>query len=70
MLEVIHDFNGWMMMPIGLTFLLLELWLFKHLLIERSRGRAHAPTASQTRPHRSRRPPRRPQVRECDSDAA
>jgi exosortase len=35
-LEVIHDFNGWLMMPIGLTFLLLELWLFKHLLIERS----------------------------------
>jgi exosortase len=35
-LEVIHDFNGWMMMPVGLTFLLLELWLFKHLLIERN----------------------------------
>jgi exosortase len=35
-LEVIHDFNGWMMMPIGLLFLLLELWLFKHLIIERS----------------------------------
>ena len=34
-LDAIHDFNGWMMMPIGLTFLLLELWLFKHLLIER-----------------------------------
>ena len=35
-LEFIHDFNGWMMMPVGLTFLLLELWLFKHLLIERA----------------------------------
>jgi exosortase len=34
-LDLIHDFNGWLMMPIGLTFLLLELWLFKHLLIER-----------------------------------
>jgi exosortase len=34
-LDVIHDFNGWLMMPVGLTFLLLELWLFKHLLIER-----------------------------------
>lgn len=35
-LDFIHDFNGWMMMPIGLTFLLLELWLFKHLLIDKS----------------------------------
>jgi len=34
--EFIHDFNGWMMMPVGLVFLLLELWLFKHLLIEKS----------------------------------
>jgi exosortase len=36
LLSFIHDFNGWMMMPVGLLFLLLELWLFKHLLIERS----------------------------------
>ena len=35
MLEFIHDFNGWMMMPVGLMFLALELWVFKHLLIER-----------------------------------
>lgn len=35
LLEFIHDFNGWMMMPVGLLFLMLELWLFKHLLIER-----------------------------------
>jgi len=35
-LDFIHDFNGWMMMPIGLTFLLLELWVLKHLLIEKS----------------------------------
>jgi exosortase len=34
-LEFIHDFNGWIMMPIGLVFLLLELWLFKHLLVEK-----------------------------------
>ena len=33
-LEFIHDFNGWMMMPVGLAMLLLELWLFRHLLIE------------------------------------
>ncbi|MSR52903.1 MAG: exosortase/archaeosortase family protein [Gemmataceae bacterium] len=35
-LDFIHDFNGWMMMPVGLTFLLLELWVLKHLLIEKS----------------------------------
>jgi exosortase len=33
-LDFMHDFNGWMMMPVGLVFLMLELWLFKHLLIE------------------------------------
>jgi exosortase len=33
-LGFIHDFNGWMMMPVGLLFLMLELWIFKHLLIE------------------------------------
>jgi exosortase len=33
-LGFIHDFNGWMMMPIGLTFLLLELVVLKHLLLE------------------------------------
>lgn len=35
-LDFIHDFNGWVMMPVGLTFLLLELWVLKHLLIERT----------------------------------
>ena len=34
-LGFIHDFNGWMMMPVGLAFLVLELWVFKHLLVER-----------------------------------
>jgi hypothetical protein len=32
--DFIHDFNGWMMMPVGLGFLLVELWLYKRLLIE------------------------------------
>jgi exosortase len=36
-LSFIHDFNGWMMMPVGLLLLVLELWVFKHLLIERAR---------------------------------
>ena len=58
-LDFIHDFNGWMMMPVGLTFLLLELWLFKHLLIERTasgqlsavRGRARPqPTVADAKP--------------------
>lgn len=35
-LDFIHDFNGWVMMPVGLGFLLVELWMFKHLLIEQS----------------------------------
>jgi exosortase len=47
-LEFIHDFNGWMMMPIGLTFLLFELWLFKHLLIERGSLPSDRSTASRT----------------------
>ena len=34
-LDFLHDFNGWMMMPVGLTFLLLELWILKHLLVEK-----------------------------------
>ena len=37
-LGFIHDFNGWMMMPIGLGFLLVELWTLRHLLIEPDRG--------------------------------
>lgn len=45
-LEVIHDFNGWMMMPVGLVFLALELWVFKHLLIERTTLTGPRPVAS------------------------
>lgn len=33
-LEFLHDFNGWMMMPVGLLLLLVELWVLKHLLVE------------------------------------
>jgi exosortase len=33
-LEFIHDFNGWMMMPVGLGFLIVELWVLRKLLIE------------------------------------
>ena len=43
-LEFIHDFNGWMMMPVGLMFLALELWVFKHLLIERTTAVGPRPT--------------------------
>ncbi len=32
--DFFHDLFGWLMMPIGLMFLGLELWLLKHLLIE------------------------------------
>ena len=30
-----HDLFGWLMMPLGLAFLLVELWILKTLLIER-----------------------------------
>ena len=33
-LHAIHDFYGYMMPVAGLTFLVLELWLYRHLLIE------------------------------------
>jgi exosortase/archaeosortase family protein len=33
--DFLHDFNGWMMMPVGLTFLLAELWLLTRLIIEK-----------------------------------
>jgi exosortase len=50
-LDFIHDFNGWMMMPVGLTFLLFELWLFKHLILERSEAVSYQPSAvSQPQP--------------------
>jgi exosortase len=49
-LDFIHDFNGWMMMPIGLVFLLLELWLFKHLLIERVAASGQRPAVNQKQP--------------------
>jgi exosortase len=45
-LDIIHDFNGWMMMPIGLTFLLLELWLLNRLLVERNSVRPPKSTDS------------------------
>jgi exosortase len=45
-LEFIHDFNGWMMMPVGLMFLALELWVFRHLLIERTTVTGPRPAAS------------------------
>jgi exosortase len=57
-LEVIHDFNGWLMMPVGLTFLLLELWLFKHLLIERGAAGYRPAAASQPQPAAARSKPR------------
>jgi len=33
-LTFIHDFNGWLMMPLGLGILLMELWILNRLLIE------------------------------------
>jgi exosortase len=33
-----HDLAGWLMMPLGLIFLGIELWILQTLLIERSSG--------------------------------
>jgi exosortase len=34
-----HDLAGWLMMPLGLIFLGIELWILKTLLVERSSAR-------------------------------
>jgi exosortase len=36
-LEFMHDFNGWMMMPIGLLLLGVEVWVLKKLVMDDSR---------------------------------
>jgi exosortase len=33
-LEFLHDFYGWLMMPVGLALLALELWVLKKLVVE------------------------------------
>jgi exosortase len=33
-LEFLHDFYGWLMMPVGLALLALELWVLKKLVTE------------------------------------
>ena len=52
-LDFIHDFNGWMMMPVGLLFLVLELWVLNHLLIERPQT-AMPLAASRAKPQAAR----------------
>lgn len=49
-MDFIHDFNGWMMMPVGLALLLLELWVLKHLLIENTKRPAPTFTPPTMRP--------------------
>ena len=56
-LDFLHDFNGWMMMPVGLMFLLLELWLLKHLLVERQAvGGRRLPVSQSKAAPKDRRP--------------
>ncbi len=56
-MDFAHDFNGWMMMPVGLSFLLVELWVLKHLLIERPVGRTSMPVNRTTaEPSKSTKP--------------
>ncbi len=33
-MKFLHEFFGYMMPPVGLAFLMLELWIFKHLILE------------------------------------
>ncbi len=44
--DFLHDFNGWMMMPVGLIFLLGELWLLTRLIIEKKREATTTPQRS------------------------
>lgn len=44
-----HDLAGWLMMPLGLVFLGVELAILKHLLVESSGG---SPVAGQVAPQR------------------
>lgn len=32
--EFLHDFHGWLMMPVGLGLLALELWVLRRLIVE------------------------------------
>jgi exosortase len=34
LVEFLHDFHGWLMMPIGLGLLALELWVLRNLVVE------------------------------------
>jgi len=36
-LDFLHDFNGWMMMPVGLALLGLEVWVLKKLVLDDTR---------------------------------
>jgi exosortase/archaeosortase family protein len=51
---VFHDLAGWFMMPLALVLLGLELWVLKHVLVERGGG---------ARPSSARRPPQPTLVR-------
>jgi exosortase len=46
LLEFLHDLHGWLMMPVGLLLLALELWVLRRLVVEpedRTRREAEAP---------------------------
>jgi len=42
-----HDLAGWLMMPLGLVFLVIELWILKRLLIERASSTAASKVVAQ-----------------------
>ncbi len=53
-----HDVAGWLMMPLGLGFLGLELWVLRMLLIERTPEPTAAPLPAARTVYRSGRSPR------------
>lgn len=44
--HLFHDVAGWLMMPLGLAFLGIELWILRTLLIERTTGATPLATES------------------------
>lgn len=37
-LDFLHDFHGWLMMPVGLGLLALELWVLRNLVVSEEAG--------------------------------
>lgn len=45
MADVMHDVNGWLMMPVGLALLALEVWVLKRLVVAEANAPANSAAA-------------------------